>query len=198
MREVFRHEGRYPSRGDILPGRKCYLQSQDKVLGLLHRYSYRWIHDNVMIWKHFAILGLCGGNPPTCGGFPSQKAMIQSFDDFLVAGMDKLLNKQSSYRWYETPWRPCEVMLSQRTHDVMKTSLLRRRFDVIMTLLLRHVSACYTHVWALFRCSYIISIVVIYWPVFTLCACASEVILKNIGIFWWHHTTRKLETCACF
>ena len=87
-----------------------------------------------MIWKHFVILGLSGGILRPVVDFPHKEPIIQSSGDFLVAGMGKLLNKQSISRWYETPWRPCEVMLSQRTHDVMITSLLRKN-DVAMSFL---------------------------------------------------------------
>ena len=46
-----------------------------------------------MIWKHFVILGLSGGILRPVVDFPHKEPIIQSSDDFLVAGMGKLLNK---------------------------------------------------------------------------------------------------------
>ena len=59
----------------------------------------------------FCIIGpLCGeseshfreGNPPA----------TQKFDISFVVSFNKLLNKESNYRWFETPCRPCHVSLS--------------------------------------------------------------------------------------
>ena len=40
-----------------------------------------------------------------------KRPIIQRFDDFVVFGRDKLLNKQSSSRWNETHWLSCDVTL---------------------------------------------------------------------------------------
>ena len=35
--------------------------------------------------------------------------VIQTFDVFFVVGLSKLVNKQSGFRWFVTPWRLCDV-----------------------------------------------------------------------------------------
>ena len=35
--------------------------------------------------------------------------VIQTFDVFFVVGLSKLVNKQSGYRWFVTPWCSCDV-----------------------------------------------------------------------------------------
>ena len=58
-----------------------------------------------------ASLAFCKGNPPWCfvntGGFPSQRAVGRNF--FFVISLSRLLNKQSSYWRFDTPWRSCVV-----------------------------------------------------------------------------------------
>ena len=41
------------------------------------------------------VTGLCEGNPPVAGGFPSQRPVTRSFDDFFDVRLNKRLNKQS-------------------------------------------------------------------------------------------------------
>ena len=58
-----------------------------------------------------ALLALYEGNPPVTGGFPSQRASNASFGVFFDVSLNKMLNKQSSCRRFETPgrslWRHC-------------------------------------------------------------------------------------------
>ena len=61
-------------------------------------YSW-WRNDMEML---FALLALCEGNPPVTSGFPSQRAS----NVVLGVSLNKLLNKQSGYWWFETPWSP--------------------------------------------------------------------------------------------
>ena len=55
--------------------------------------------------KNFRVTGLCGGNPPVTGGFPSQRPVTQSFDVFFDVHLNKQLNKPSRCWWFATPWR---------------------------------------------------------------------------------------------
>ena len=49
------------------------------------------------------------------GGFPSQK---DCYAKRLVFGsINELLNKQSSCRWFETPWRACDVTVMYETRQ---------------------------------------------------------------------------------
>ena len=41
----------------------------------------------------------------------SNAKVLQSFDVFFVVSLDKLVNKQSSFQWFEMPWRSCDVTL---------------------------------------------------------------------------------------
>ena len=67
-------------------------------------------------WRHHietfsASLALCAGNSPVTGEFPSQRPVTRSFDVFFYLRLNKLLSKQSMYRWFEMPsrslWRHC-------------------------------------------------------------------------------------------
>ena len=51
-------------------------------------------------------------NPSTCG-FPSQRAIMQSFDIFYVISLNKLLNEQSCCPCFETP--TCDITLMVMT-----------------------------------------------------------------------------------
>ena len=39
----------------------------------------------------------------------TERPVIRSFDVFFDVSPNKLLNKQSSFRWFETPWYSCDV-----------------------------------------------------------------------------------------
>ena len=61
------------------------------------------------IWRNYtktlsALLAHCDGNPPVTSGFPSQRTSNACFHVFNVS-QDKRLNKQSSCRWFDAPWR---------------------------------------------------------------------------------------------
>ena len=61
-------------------------------------------------WRHqmetfCALLALCEGNQPITRGFPSQMPVIRSFDVFFDLRLNKLSNKHSGRRWFETPSR---------------------------------------------------------------------------------------------
>ena len=61
------------------------------------------MHDDVI---KFIIIFTCTlwGNPPVTGGFPSQRPVTRSFDNFPWGAPDKWLSKYSRWRWFETPW----------------------------------------------------------------------------------------------
>ena len=40
---------------------------------------------------------------------PHKRPVLRRFDISSVTSVTKLLNKQPSYRWFETPWRLCDV-----------------------------------------------------------------------------------------
>ena len=51
------------------------------------------------------VTGPLWGNPPSTGGFPSQRPVTQSFDIFFDPRLNKRSSKQSRGRWFETPPR---------------------------------------------------------------------------------------------
>ena len=51
----------------------------------------------------FRVTGLCAGNSPITGEFPSQRPMMRSFDVFFDLRLNKRLSKQSWGWWVETP-----------------------------------------------------------------------------------------------
>ena len=60
-----------------------------------------------------ALLGLCAGNLPVTGEFPSQRPLTRSFDVFFDLRLNKRLSKQSWGWQFDTPsrslWRHCNV-----------------------------------------------------------------------------------------
>ena len=64
------------------------------------------LHDDVIKWKYFfALLVLCGGNPPVNEGFPSQRPVKRICNIFLSAHKQTPESKQSRRQCFETPWR---------------------------------------------------------------------------------------------
>ena len=58
-------------------------------------------------WRHqmepfSALLGLCEGNSPVSGEFPTQRPVTRSFDVFFDLRVNKRLSKQSWGWWFET------------------------------------------------------------------------------------------------
>ena len=57
-------------------------------------------------WRHqMETFSALLANPPVTGGFPSQRPVTRSFDDFADLHLNKQLSKQSRRRWIETPSR---------------------------------------------------------------------------------------------
>ena len=53
----------------------------------------------------FRVTGLCAGNSPVNGEFPTQRLVMWSFDVFFDLSLNKWLSKQSWGWWFETPSR---------------------------------------------------------------------------------------------
>ena len=89
--------------------------------------SHRLRHFNILAryrprcstwWRYemetfSVLLALSAGNSPVTGGFPLQRPVTWSFDDYFDLRLNKRLCKQSRRRWFETPsgslWRHCNV-----------------------------------------------------------------------------------------
>ena len=67
------------------------------------------IHDGVIKWKIFRVTGLCAGNSPVTGEFPSQRRVTRSFDVFFDLRLNKRLSTQWRRRWFKTPSCPLLV-----------------------------------------------------------------------------------------
>ena len=69
----------------------------------------------------FRVTGPLWGEPPTTGGFPSQRPAV---DVFFYQRLNKRLSKQSRPRWFETPsrsvWRHCNVYLHLSHFSTLK------------------------------------------------------------------------------
>ena len=65
------------------------------------KVSWRWRHD----WETLsALLALCEGNPPVTGEFPSQRTSNLELWCCHCVSLKKMLNKQSSCRWFQASW----------------------------------------------------------------------------------------------
>ena len=82
------------------------------LIDAIWRRRYWW-------WRHqmetfFRVTGICAGNWPVTGEFPSQRPVTQSFDVFFYLRLNKRLSKQSISRWFETPsrslWNYCHLI----------------------------------------------------------------------------------------
>ena len=66
------------------------------------------------------LLTLCARNSLVTNEFPSQRSVARSFDVFFDLRLNKRLSKQSTRRWFETPWRSlwrhCNVILMLIIH----------------------------------------------------------------------------------
>ena len=87
-------------------GKKLFIWDNDGGCEFTNEFT----HDDVIKWKHSALLALCAGNSPVPGEFPSQRPVTRSFDVFL----DLRPNKRSKQWWgwcFETLssplWRHC-------------------------------------------------------------------------------------------
>ena len=61
-----------------------------------------WCHSMEML---FALLALCEGNPPLDS--PHKGPVMQSSGVFFDVSLNKLLNIQLSYQWFEISWCSC-------------------------------------------------------------------------------------------
>ena len=92
------------------------------------------IHDDVIKWKHFA--RYC----PLCreftGVFPSQGTVVWSFDVSFDLSLNKLLSKQLTCRWFETPsrsfWRHCKVFYCVCLHIPKGSKWLWHRYHYFL------------------------------------------------------------------
>ena len=61
------------------------------------------------------VTGLCEGNSPVTGEFPSQRPMTRSVDTFFDLHLNERLSQQSWGWWFETPsrslWRHCNALI---------------------------------------------------------------------------------------
>ena len=73
----------------------------------------------------FRVIGLCEGNPPVNGGFPSQRPVTRSFDIFFDLCLNKRSSKQSKRGIYETSsrslWRHCNTKNEHNVHNVTQS-----------------------------------------------------------------------------
>ena len=102
--DVPSHNGRRLSHDDVikwkpLPGHWPFVRG-------IHRWPFLTQCDCVEASETFSkLLAICAGNPPVTGGFPPQRPVTQSFDDFFDLRLNKRRSKQSRRRWFETPSR---------------------------------------------------------------------------------------------
>ena len=73
------------------------------------------LHTDAMPWKHFNILThhclFVRGIHRSPVDSPHKAPVPQSFDASFHVHLNKPLNKHSSWRWFEKPWRSCDVTI---------------------------------------------------------------------------------------
>ena len=78
-----------------------------------------WLLDGFIWWKwwHHGIQmlsvspTLCERNPPVTGEFVSQKTSNSGLWCLFCYQAHRVVDKQSFSRWFEMPWRPCDVLV---------------------------------------------------------------------------------------
>ena len=92
--------------------------------------------------KHFRITGLCAGNSPVSGEFPSQRPVTRIFDVFFDLVLNKRLGKQSWGWWFETLscplWRHCNECIYTLTAVMFGIFIQTAWCDAVT----RHVNPC--------------------------------------------------------
>ena len=53
---------------------------------------------------------------------PHKGHVMHSFDVFFVVSLNKLLNKQSDYQWFEMPWGPYDIALMTTSISMVPVS----------------------------------------------------------------------------
>ena len=81
-------------------------------VGKMSSWLPRWRHQ---METFSALLGICAGNSPATGEFPSQRPVTRSFNVFFDLCLSRRLSKQSWGWWSGTPsrtlWRHCNEYL---------------------------------------------------------------------------------------
>ena len=82
----------------------------------VHNECNRILHGTVCVCVCVWGGGGGGGHWPFVRGMhwspvdsPHKGPVVQNFDAFFAAGLNKLLNKQLSWWWFEMPWCSCDV-----------------------------------------------------------------------------------------
>ena len=122
-------------------------------------FQARWRHATEVL---STLLALCEGNPP-------------DIDNFFVRS-NKLLNKLSSYRWFKTPWRSCDVTGAVR----YKRCFHRSKYDEWKR---EHSLSFYSHLSQYVKVIRIIT----FWRnnyVFITLSVCTAVTEKNIDLNW--------------
>ena len=75
-----------------------------------------WHFSGLAWWHHgmettSALLALCEGNPQTSGNSPNKRPAMWALDN----SSNKPLDKHSSGRWSETPWRACDIIFNGKS-----------------------------------------------------------------------------------
>ena len=142
----------------VSPVRAIYFSYTISLVQLIYMYSWHtFIHKNVYLrvllsinasvfyqhcfdilhglyialWRHgmgtlFALLALCEGNPPVVGGFTKRASNTEHF-----VSLNRLVNKQLTCRWFDTPWRSCDVIVMSVTINVQSRGLKKNSFSML-------------------------------------------------------------------
>ena len=91
--------------------------------------SWQWstlalTSSNIMMTS-FVLLALCNGRLWLDSSYT--RPAIRSFDMFCIASLNKLLNIQSSGRWFESTWRPCNIMTDDLPSAIIGPRLINER-----------------------------------------------------------------------
>ena len=90
--------------------RRSKKTSKLRVTGLCVGRPLNSSHKWPVTWKMFPFIDvIIEGNPSVSGRFPSQRASNAGFCVFFEVNPNKPPNKLWDYRWFATPWRPCDV-----------------------------------------------------------------------------------------
>ena len=105
----------------------------------------RMIYDDVMTWKLlFCITSPLWWKSLGQRWIPSKRLIMWTFYVSLFGSLNNILNKQPSCRWYEKPWRSCDVTVMDHMETKMNPNYtVNNRYNIVIHTALHRASSNY-------------------------------------------------------
>ena len=77
--------------------------------------------------------------------------VMHTFNEFFNVRLNQLLNKQSSFQWFETIWRSCDVTLMSQTQSVILLSYISTgsdMHDILKSIITIYILSIEMSIWS--------------------------------------------------